>query len=328
MTSITIGIDISKLKFDVYLIDGHKLTRQKTFTNDIKGFEAVKDLIPANVKVSVAIEATGCYGDNLVRYLHNCNVQVFVLNPAQVKYYAKSTMLRTKTDKVDAKVICNFLQLHQENLTVWQPKSVQLEELQGLYRYLVDIKEERVRTLGRIEACSNSDAAGKKISLSFYEFHLKHLDDELKSATAKALEIVSNCAILTKQYELLLSIPGVGEQTALGILAELPDIESFVNAKQLAAYAGLNPAIRESGSSVKGRGGISRVGSKPLRHLLYMPALAALRFNPIIKAFGERLKEKNKNGKVIVVAAMRKLLHMIYGILKSGQPFTKEATAR
>ena len=326
MTSITIGIDISKHKFDAHLIGNDNFKQQKTFTNDDAGFKELSAIIPSGSEVSVAIEATGCYGENLVRYLHSCNVKVFVLNPAQVKYYAKSMMLRTKTDKVDAKVICNFLQLHQESLPVWQPKTVQLEELQGLYRYLTDIKEERIRTFGRLEACSNSNAAGKKISLSYYEAHLKYLDAELKSATAKALEIVSNCAILRKQYELLLSISGIGEQTALGILAELPDIELFANAKQLAAYAGLNPAIKESGSSVKGRGSISRVGSKPLRSLLYMPAISALRFNPIIKSFGERLKEKNKNGKVIVVAAMRKLLHMIYGVLKSGKPFDSEVS--
>ena len=110
-------------------------------------------------------------------------------------------------------------------------------------------------------------------------------------------------------------------KTALAILSELPDTTNFANAKQVSAYAGLNPVIKESGSSVRKRSSIAKQGNKNLRKQLYMPALSALRFNPIIKKFAENLQEKNKNGKVIVVAAMRKLLHIIYGVLKSGKAF-------
>lgn len=324
MSSITIGVDISKKKFDAHLMYETGTEARKTFTNDSKGFQELKKLIPTEAEVVVAIEATGCYGQNLVRYLHSYSIKVFVLNPAQVKYYAKSMMLRTKTDKVDAKVICTFLKLHQAKLQGWHPKSEELEKVQGLYRCIQHLKEDRVRVEGRIESCTSTDSVSKEVALSFYEEQLKYLDEKIKKATATVLELVSSCEELSKQFKLLLSIPGVGDQTALSILAELPDIGQFTNAKQLAAYAGLNPAIRESGSSVKGKGSISKTGSKHLRKLLFLPAMTALKYNPIIKAFGDRLKAKGKNGKVIVVAAMRKLLHMIYGILKSGKPFDEK----
>jgi transposase len=321
INSITIRIDISKQKFDVCLIDLQNQKQQKTFTNDNKGFEAFKAIIPSNSEVVAAIEATGCYGENLVHYLYSCDIKVFVLNPAQVKYYAKSVMLRTKTDKVDAKLICDFLKIHQDQLHQWKPRPISLEELQGLYRCICDFKDDRARVKCHIESCTNTDSLGKKIALPYYESQLKHLTEKIKELRSLAIEKISSSEELSKKFELLKTIPGIGEETALGILAELIDVNRFVNAKQLAAYAGLNPAIRESGSSVKGRGKISKVGSKQLRSLLYLPAMSALRYNPIIKAFGDRLKAKGKNGKVIIVAAMRKLLHMIYGILKSGNLF-------
>lgn len=322
MSSITIGIDVSKKKFDAHLVYENSAEVRKTFTNDSKGFQELKNLIPTGSKTIVGLEATGCYGENLVRYLHDCAIEVFVLNPAQVKYYAKSMMSRTKTDKVDAKVICTFLKLHQDRLQGWNPKSEELEKVQGLYRCIQDLKDDRVRVECRIESCTSTNSIDKKVALSVYKRQLAYLNEEIEKATLEVLELISSCKELGKKFELLLGISGIGEQTALGILAELPDIGQFINAKQLAAYAGLNPAIRESGSSVRGKGSISKTGSKNLRKLLYLPAMTALKYNPIIKTFGDRLKAKGKNGKVIVVAAMRKLLHIIYGILKSREPFT------
>jgi transposase len=326
MNNITIGIDISKQKFDICMIDSQNQKQQKTFTNDNKGFEELKAIIPTDSEVVAAIEATGCYGENLVYYLHSSNIKVFVLNPAQVKYYAKSVMLRTKTDKVDAKVICDFLKLHQNQLHLWKPKPVSLEELQSLYRCICDFKNDRVRVKCHIESCINTDSAGKQIALSYYQSQLEYLTTKINELTSRALDKISSFEELSNKFQLLNSIPGIGEDTALGILSELVDVNQFANAKQLAAYAGLNPAIRESGSSVRGKGRISKVGSQQLRKLLYLPAMSALRFNPIIKAFGDRLKAKGKNGKVIVIAAMRKLLHMIYGILKSGKLFNVQKT--
>jgi transposase len=111
------------------------------------------------------------------------------------------------------------------------------------------------------------------------------------------------------------------EALSWAILTEVPNLESFRDAKQLAAFVGLNPSVFESGSSVRGRGGISKTGSSFLRKTLYFPGMSAMRFNPVIKPFADALRAKGKNGKIIVIACMRKLLHIIYGVLTKKQPF-------
>ena len=321
MNIIVIGIDISKKKFDVSISNLKTKKFSKVFSNDLSGFKQLKDMLPEGVEVIAALEATGCYGENLTRFLHNNNIKVFVLNPAQVRNYAKSKMLRTKTDKVDCEVIAAFVTLHQESLKNWTPPLVSLEKLKGLYRCSEDLKGDATRVKGRIEACKNTDDLGKQEAFLTYEAQLKFIEKNILEVEKKMLSIIDECPELSRKFTLLCGIPGVGHKTAIGILAELPDIYNFNNAKQLAAYAGLNPAIRESGSSVRGRRGISHIGSAHLRKLLFLPAMTALRCNPIIKGFGDRLKAKQKNGKVILIAAMRKLLHIIFGVLRTNEAF-------
>jgi transposase len=319
MNTITIGIDISKKKFDVSISNLKTKKVNKVFNNDHRGFEQLKSMLPEESEVIAALEATGCYGENLTRFLYNNGIKVFVLNPAQVKSYAKSMLLRNKTDKVDCGVIADFITLHKERLQNWTPPIASFEKLRGLYRCSEDLKEDMIRVKGHIEACKNTDDLGKQEALITYNDQLEFI--EKNEVEKKMLSIIDESPELLHKFDLLSSIPCVGQKTAIAILAELPEISNFNNAKQLAAYAGLNPAIRESGSSVRGRGGISRIGSAHLRKLLFLPAMVALRYNPIIKEFGDRLKAKKKNGKVVIVAAMRKLLHIIFGVLKTNEAF-------
>ena len=156
-----------------------------------------------------------------------------------------------------------------------------------------------------------------------YKDQLKFIEKNILEVEKKILLLIEECPELSHKFALLNSIPCIGQKTTIAILAELPDVSIFNNAKQLAAYAGLNPAIRESGSSVRGRGAISHIGSAHLRKLLFLPAMAALRYNPAIKTFGDRLKAKQKNGKVVIVAAMRKLLHIIFGVLRTRPNFNE-----
>ena len=131
---------------------------------------------------------------------------------------------------------------------------------------------------------------------------------------------------LKEQQALLNSIPGVGEGTIAQVLAFIGDVSRFKNAKQLAAFVGLNPKQRVSGSSIRARTSLSKIGSASLRKAFYMPALSAKRYNPVIHQFCARLTERGKNGKAIICAAMRKLIHIIYGVLKSRQPFNPSLT--
>ena len=128
-------------------------------------------------------------------------------------------------------------------------------------------------------------------------------------------------APLRAKRDLLVTVPGIGPITAAKILAEVPEIESFEGARQVAAYAGLTPKEHITGSSVRGRTRLSKIGNARIRTALYMPAVVSIRCNPLVRALAERLRAKGKVPMVIIGAAMRKLLHLAYGVLKHGKPF-------
>jgi transposase len=151
--------------------------------------------------------------------------------------------------------------------------------------------------------------------------HIAYLTHQIEKTRRQIKDHIDQNSDLKSHSQLLESIPGIGATTAALLLAELGDISHFSSARQVAAFAGLVPRIRESGTSVRGRSRLSKVGSSRLRKSLYFPAITALRFNPLIKAFGLRLSVQGKSKMLIIGAAMRKLIHLAYGVLKSRQPF-------
>ena len=157
---------------------------------------------------------------------------------------------------------------------------------------------------------------------------LAFLEQEIAAIQQQIREHIEQHPDLKQRRDLLTSIPGVADTTAAAILAELGQMNQFSAARQVAAFAGLVPKIRQSGSSVRGRSTLSKRGSSRLRHSLYFPAIPAMRFNPLVRALAERLRERGKAKMVIVAAAMRKLLHIAYGVLKSGKPFDPNFSAR
>jgi transposase len=317
MDRIVIGIDISKKNFDLALNFSGKKWLNRVFTNDQKGFESLLYWLQQKeiCRAMVALEATGCYAENLARFLYDKGYTVLVLNPAQVKYFGKSKLSRAKTDKKDARLIAEFV-LTNQDLKPWVPLAPNQEKLRELFRCLVRLKEDRVQQLNRLESVRNENV--RTITMTHFDF----LNEQIKALEEQIRDLVNSDPDLKENVELLKSIPGIGEVVSWGVLSESPDLKNFKNARQLAAFAGLNPSVFESGTSVRGRTSISKIGSGSLRKLLYMPGMSAMQFNPVIKAFAQTLRAKGKNGKVIVVACMRKLLHIIYGVLSHKQPFT------
>lgn len=316
MNKINVGIDISKKKFDVCILLPNNKSLTRIFSNNIKGFSELlewfdqKEIRPCRA----AMEATGWYGEDLARILYNKGYTVFVINPAQIKYFGMSKLSRAKTDKKDAHLIAEFALTHPK-LKPWVPPMASQEKLKNLYRHLDRLKADHTQLLNRLESIRDEDV--KRLSTAQLEFVSKQIQELEKKIRIH----VKSDPGLKEKAGLLLTIPGVGEVLCWAILTEVPDLESFPDAKQLAAYAGLNPSVCESGTSVRGRGGISKTGSSFLRKMLYLPGMSAMRFNPIIKPFADALRAKGKKGKVIVIACMRKLLHIIYGVLTKQQPF-------
>ncbi|WP_434112109.1 IS110 family transposase [Methylocaldum sp. GT1TLB] len=310
MTFSPIGIDIAKAKFDAAALRNGKY-KTKVFQNTPEGFKAFLAWLQAFPTPHVCLEATGRYGEGLALFLVDHGLAVSVVNPAQIHAFGQAELSRTKTDKSDAKRIARFC-LSQRPL-LWQPPPPAVRPLQALVRRLESLLEMRQMEKNRL------DGADPTVRPSI-EAVLATLDAEIAATQQRIREHIDHDPDLRQRRDLLDTIPGFGDATIPVLLAALGDVHRFENARSVAAFAGLSPKEHQSGKW-KGHTRLSKTGDALLRKALYMPAIVARRHNPLIRAFCERLKAQGKNGKLIVGAAMRKLLVLAYGVLKSGRPF-------
>ena len=308
-----LGIDVAKNKFDVALFRNGKY-KTKSFENKPLGFEALVTWLNRHDVMSVhaCMEATGTYGDALARFLFEAGHKVSVVNPARIKAYGESELLRTKNDKTDAKLIARFCEANKPS--AWQPDPPEVEHLRMLGRRrdaLISMRTQEVNRLGSPDTSVN-ESIQKVIAF---------LDEEIKQISKAIREHINKHDGLRKKRDLLNSIPGVGDVTIEAILSEANGFEGFDTVEQVVAFMGLSPKEHTSGTSVKGKAALCKIGSARLRKALYMPSLSAIRHNPLVTALYDRLKAKSKNGMIIACACMKKLVHIIYGVIKNGNPF-------
>jgi transposase len=308
-----IGIDIAKLKFDVALIDADNKYKHKSFKNTPAGFaEFLTWCRSFNAQgAHFCMEATGIYYEALANYLFDQQYKVSVTNPAQIAAFAKSALSRAKTDKTDAKLIARFCQAMQPPL--FTPLPANIRQLQALVRRMQSLKELEQQERNRLDVSLPIVTPSITTVIATLQTEIKAIETAIKSH-------INNDPDLKNQSHLLKSIPGLGDLTSALMLAEIP-FERHSSAKASVAFTGLNPQPHESGSSVRGKGRISKTGSARLRSGLYMPAIVALQHNPIIRQFYQRLLSTGKPKMVAVIACMRKLVSMAFAILKSKKPF-------
>ena len=269
----------------------------------------------------VCLEATGTYGEALAGYLFDAGLTVSIVNPAAVKAFAASRLTRTKTDKVDAELIARFCLAQSPQ--AWQPPTPQVRGLQALVRRLESLIEMRVMEENRLSSGITVDAVRQSL-----ETHIAYLCEEIQQTELLIREHINTHPDLKEQSDLLDSIPGIGATTAALLLAEIPNINQYKSARQVAAYAGLVPRERRSGSSVRGRTVLSKIGNARLRKALYFPAMTALRCSSFFQQWAKGLRERGKCKMAVIGAAMRKLIHLAYGVLKTGKPFDPNWTAK
>lgn len=309
---IALGIDVAKRKFDCALLQGERF-RTKVFANDSDGIEACVQWVARHAAepVHACLEATGPYAQALAEALFDAGHTVSLINPARSRAFADSLGNRSKTDAVDARVLARYvLALKPEPYT---PAPLHLRELQELVRRLEVLIQMHTQEQNRL-AVAHAAVRGS------IEMALTHLDAQIETIKQAIAEHIDQHPDLKTQRELLDSIPGIGPTTSAWLIAEL-GVKHFDCARSAAAFAGLTPAHRRSGTSVHGKPQISRRGSARLRKALYWPAITALRCNPIIQHFAQRLQARGKHKMAIIAAAMRKLIHIAFGVLKSGKPF-------
>lgn len=313
-----VGIDIAKHTFDIALtLGGDKYRTRAKIANTASGHAQCLQWLRTHAPgVAVFMEATGVYHEALAEYLVAHGITVYVYNPAQVAAFARSELARTKTDRTDAKLIARFgvSQLGSGRvLRPWAPLPPSQKRLKALVARLDDLQGMRQMEANRL------DVATADVSASIAQL-IAALDAQIKATKAQIRKHINDDPDLRGDRDLLLSIPGIADTTVAWLLACLGDTRQFEEAADVVAYVGLNPRLVESGQ-YKGHVRISKVGSARLRAKLYMPAMVSRQHNPVIRAFCERLLARGKNKKLVVIAAMRKLLHIVWGVLKNRTPF-------
>jgi transposase len=316
MTEPILGIDLAKLKFNVCLINLKGKLTHKVFPNNATGFGQLSDWLSTQgvERVHACMEATGTYGEALSLSLHEAGHTVSVVNPAAIKAFAGSRLSRTKTDRVDAELIARFC-LAQEPAR-WTPLPAEVRELQALVRRMESLIEMRGMEQNRLSSGIVVDSVRESV-----EEHLTYLDEQIKRCEELIRKHIKGHPTLKRQSELLDSIPGIADTTAALLLSEITDITQYSSARQVAAYAGLVPRERQSGTSVRGRTRLSKIGNARLRRALYFPAITAIRCSPFFQTWAEGLLKRGKSKMSVICAVMRKLVHVAYGVLKSGKEF-------
>jgi transposase len=309
-----LGIDISKETFHAALLSDRGEAK-KVFPNMPKGFEQLTAWLKnrhAN-DAHACMEATGAYWEALALYLHGLGNSVSVVNPVRIKAFAQSELLRTKTDAVDAALIARFCRAQVPE--PWLPPPPEIRTLQALMRHYEHLKTTRVQ-----QSVYEQSSETPVVKASIREV-IATLDAQIAQVEREIRQHFDDHPDLRHKRDLLTSIPGIGETTAGTLLSEIPHIDRFESAKAVAAYAGLSPRQRRSGTSIHGKPRLCKTGNGRLRKALYMPAIVALRFNPVLRVFAERLATVGKHKRLIIGAVMRKLLVLAFGILRSGKRF-------
>jgi transposase len=318
-----IGIDVSKNKLDCAWftdVETDKL-KNKVFMNTPKAYQQLIDWALKQSQVPLesiqfVMEATGIYHEALAYALYQAGAKVSVVNPAQIRNYAKSLGTRTKTDKKDSVVITRFGIAQAPRL--WQPEPEAIRTLKALISRLNAIEKDIQRENNRLEKAEIAHATDEVVT-SIHTV-LEQLEKEKKRLEDLIDQHIDTHPQLKKDRTLLESIPGVGPVVSRMMLA-LIHSRDFKTASQCAAFIGLVPMHHESGSSVRGRPHLTKAGSAAIRAKLYMAAVVAKQHNPDIKYQYERLL---KNGKVkmsALCAAMRKLVHICFGVIKHQQMY-------
>jgi transposase len=316
MSPFYLGIDVAKAKLDcALLLPNGKLRSKSGLANTPQGFAELARWLDghhANAPIHVCMEATGIYWEAVAESLAQAGHIVSVVNPFQIKSFANACLVRSKTDKIDARLIARFCaERHPEP---WQAPSLSEQTLKAWVLRLDALQAMRVQELNRVEVAR--EAVRDNIVT-----HIEWLDGQIKSLLDQIQRHIDSDPDLRDRRKLLDSIPGLGERTIALLLAFCIHPDRFDNARQVTAFAGLDPRLHESGSSVRGKPRLSKIGHALLRKGLYMPAMVTLYKTHWGQQFRQRLAAAGKPPMLIISAMMRKLIHVAFGVLKSGKPF-------
>ena len=309
---------MSKRKLDVALLNEAGKVKSKSLANDPAGFAALmvwlKERGADVASTHVCMESTGVYSEGCATAFADGGWLVSVVNPTQPQHFGQSELKRNKTDEMDAALLARYCMKMEP--AAWQPPPLEYRKLRSLVDRLQTLKDMRQQEANRLEGAPEV-ATHQSITehLTWLEARIAELEKDIDD------HIDGNKDTLGKDAELLTSIPGIGRTTAAKVLGLLGDLRRFSSGKALAAFIGVTPKRRESGTSIRGQSSIGRAGHPRIRHALFMPTLVAAKHNPLIKAFRDRLVVAGKPKKSAALASMHKLVQIMHAIVCKGVKF-------
>ena len=319
----TIGIDVSKSKLDVLWLREVVTEKVKTkvLSNTGPGHIQLIHWLEKSTGGPIGdchcvMEATGIYHEELAYALHEAGAKVSVVNPAYVRDHGKSRGVRTKTDRRDSFVLAHYGAT--QSVGYWEPEPEAVRVLKSLIARVQALEKDCRREQARLEHTPRSGTHDRVVE-SIHAV-IDQLDAEITRLRRLIDDHIDQNPTLKKDDELLRTIPGVGEVVSRVMLSVLHS-KRFVDARQCAASLGLNPIEYESGTSIRRPPRLSKAGGARVREKLYMAAVVCTQHNPDIKRFYQRLLRNGKSKKSAVCAAMRKLVHICFGVIKHQQPY-------
>ncbi len=314
------GIDVSAATLAAAVQqEGLEGFEHREFANTCAGHRKLAAwLLRHSRAVRVSLEATGVYSQDVALALAAAEgIEVAVLNPQQVHQFARS-MKRSKTDKADAVALAEYSR--RMPFVPWRRPPLAALQLRAISRHIATLREDHSRLRSRLHA-ARASATTPDCVVKLLKDSMARLQKNRLKLVREAMAVIAQDAELQRKFELLKSVKGIAETSAVQLLGELAGMDPSMSVRQWVAHSGLDPQHRSSGTSVHPPSRISRRGNRHLRLALYMPALVASRFDPHMKAFYEQLKARHKASLQALVALQRKMLHAIYGSFKSNTPY-------
>jgi len=313
-----VGIDISKDTFNAAYQISKGCWSDAEFENKPSGRKKLLEW--AGEDAVFTMEATGYYHLETALFLHGKKRRVHVANPMLVKRFSQMMFQRGKTDRADARMIAEFAVCNEDRLRDWRPAEGRLGEARTLLTAIKQVSKQITQSSNCLGALKLTKA-GKTAALAMAIL--------LRSQRRALLALEKSLQIIVKEefkdmYDAIISIPGIGPKTTAALIVCTNGFKEFQNQKQVSAYVGLSPRVFESGSSVRGKGHICKLGNPYLRKLLYMCGVTSLQHNPICSKYSDSLESSGKAKKVVIVAVANKLLRIAFSVAKTGTTWKPE----
>lgn len=313
MANVTsfIGIDVSKMSFVISLRKkDNVVTKKFCYTKD--GMAEFLSFVPN--KSHCVMEATGVYHTKLAYFLYENHISISVINPLTIKNYSRMQMKRTKTDKSDSKLILDYAEMIGEELEKWSPKPDYCIEIKQLYSLLENKNKQLTMEKNKLEAFSNSQHKNQ-LCIKMCMEDVEKIEMDIRQINDEIERIVKENDL--KNFQILTSIPGLGEKTACLFIAMTNSLKNFDNYKQVISYFGMSPRTYDSGTSVHGKAKICKVGLAAIRKRLYLCGLTAKKYNKSCRELYDRLIEKGKAKKLAIIAVANKIIKQAVALIKS-----------